>query len=236
MSMGNGSTILRAREVHKVYRLGKNKVHVLKGVDLEVLEGQIVAVTGPSGVGKSTLLHILGTLDRPSRGTVEIDDTNVFEFDEHQLARFRNRSIGFVFQFHHLLPEFTALENVMMPGLIGGHSQEELVNRAQALLYEVGLTKRLSHRPGELSGGEMQRVAVARALMQDPKLVLADEPSGNLDQATSQALHELLWQLSRKDERTFIIVTHNKQLAQDADKVIEISDGRISKEQLNQIV
>ncbi|TDI86613.1 MAG: ABC transporter ATP-binding protein [Caldithrix sp.] len=234
--MGSNRIILRARNVHKVFQLGKNKVHVLKGVDLEVTEGQIVAVTGPSGVGKSTLLHILGTLDRPSRGTIEIDDTNVFEFDEKRLARFRNRTIGFVFQFHHLLPEFTALENVMMPGLIGGQTQDELVNRAQALLHEVGLSHRLGHRPGELSGGEMQRVAVARALMLDPKLVLADEPSGNLDQATSQLLHELLWNLSRKHNRTFIIVTHNRELAEEADKVIEISDGRIIKEQLNQIV
>lgn len=234
--MGSNRIILRARDVHKVFQLGKNKVHVLKGVDLEVEEGQIVALTGPSGVGKSTLLHILGTLDRPSRGTIEIDDTNVFDFDEKRLARFRNRTIGFVFQFHHLLPEFTAVENVMMPGLIGGQTQGELVNRAQALLHEVGLSHRLGHRPGELSGGEMQRVAVARALMLDPKLVLADEPSGNLDQVTSQSLHELLWNLSRRDNRTFIIVTHNKELAEEADKVIEISDGRIIKEQLNQIV
>lgn len=234
--MGSNRIILRARDVHKVFQLGKNKVHVLKGVDLEVEEGQIVALTGPSGVGKSTLLHILGTLDRPSRGTIEIDDTNVFDFDEKRLARFRNRTIGFVFQFHHLLPEFTAVENVMMPGLIGGQTQGELVNRAQALLHEVGLSHRLGHRPGELSGGEMQRVAVARALMLDPKLVLADEPSGNLDQVTSQSLHELLWNLSRRDNRTFIIVTHNRELAEEADKVIEISDGRIIKEQLNQIV
>lgn len=234
--MEKNGVILKATGIHKVYRMGRSNVHVLKGIDFEVNRGQIVAVVGPSGVGKSTLLHILGALDRPSDGAVEIDSTNVFRFDNDALARFRNQTIGFVFQFHHLLPEFTALENVMMPGLIGGQAKGELLERAHRLLDQVGLAHRTKHRPGELSGGEMQRVAVARALMCNPKIILADEPSGNLDQAASHALHRLLWKLSRKDNRTFIIVTHNLELAEDADKVIEIFDGRIKKEQLNQIV
>ncbi|MFQ5676854.1 MAG: ABC transporter ATP-binding protein [bacterium] len=233
--VGNGA-ILVIKDLHKAYQLGKNIVPVLKGIDLEVNKAQIVAIVGPSGVGKSTLLHILGTLDRPSKGTVIIDGVEVFNFDANELAKFRNEMIGFVFQFHHLLPEFTALENVMMPGLIAGKSRSQISERARWLLAEVALDHRLNHRPGELSGGEMQRVAVARALMNDPKLVLADEPSGNLDQAASDALHSLLWELSRKDKRTFVIVTHNHELAENADKVIEVFDGRINNVQLNQIV
>lgn len=233
--VGNGA-ILVTKDLHKAYQLGKSKVPVLKGIDLEVNEGQIVAIVGPSGVGKSTLLHILGALDRPSKGTVTIGGVEVFDFDANKLAKFRNEMIGFVFQFHHLLPEFTALENVMMPGLIAGKSRGQIIERAKWLLAEVALDHRLNHRPGELSGGEMQRVAVARALMNDPKLILADEPSGNLDQASSDALHNLLWELSRKDKRTFVIVTHNHELAENADKVIEVFDGRINNVQLNQIV
>ncbi len=211
-------------------------MHVLKGINLEVNQGQIVAIVGHSGVGKSTLLHILGALDRPSSGAVMIDGTSLDGFSDSELSHFRNQTVGFVFQFHHLLPEFSALENVMMPALIAGKPKEEISVRARFLLSEVGLEHRLSHRPGELSGGELQRVAVARALMNNPKIVLADEPSGNLDQANSQALHDLLWKLSRKDNRTFIIVTHNLELAENADKVIELFDGQIKREQLNQIV
>ena len=234
--MASNGKILIARDLHKVYKMGSSQLHVLKGVDFEVNRGQIVAIVGPSGVGKSTLLHILGTLDRPTKGSVRIDHTEVFEYDNDKLAYFRNHTVGFVFQFHHLLPEFTALENVMMPALIAGRKNKEVSDRARSLLADVGLAHRISHRPTELSGGELQRVAVARALMNNPKLVLADEPSGNLDAASSKALHELLWQLSRKDKRTFLIVTHNMELAEDADRVIELYDGRIKKEHLNQIV
>ncbi len=234
--MQQNGTILMTRNLFKEYPMGGRSVHVLKGISMEVSSGQIVAIIGPSGVGKSTLLHILGTLDHPTKGSVEINQLKVFEFDDKKLANFRNSTIGFVFQFHHLLPEFTALENVIMPGLIAGSSKSKIINRAKYLLREVSLEHRLNHRPGELSGGELQRVAVARALLNDPKIVLADEPSGNLDLAASNALHELLWDLSRKYKTTFIIVTHNHELAESADKVIELFDGRIKNEQLNQIV
>ena len=234
--MSENGRILVTKNLHKTYQMGSSSVHVLSGIDLEVNEAQIVAIIGPSGVGKSTLLHILGTLDRPSEGSVTIEGTDVFKFDEKKLADFRNRTVGFIFQFHHLMSEFTALENVMMPGLIARKPKKRIMDRAKSLLTEVGLEHRVNHRPGELSGGEMQRVAVARALMNDPKLVFADEPSGNLDQAASEALHELLWNLSRKDKRTLIIVTHNHELAENADKVVEIFDGRIKNIQLNQIV
>ena len=234
--MDSNGVILSAKNLYKEFRIGNRSVEVLKGIDLEVRTGQIVAIVGPSGVGKSTLLHILGTLDHPTRGSVEIDQTKVFEFDDKKLADFRNRTVGFVFQFHHLLAEFTAHENVMMPSLISGNIKGKIQQRAADLLFEVGLEHRMNHRPNELSGGELQRVAVARALMNAPKLVLSDEPSGNLDQAASKDLHALLWKLGRKYDMTFIIVTHNLELAAKADKVVEIFDGRINKEQLNQIV
>lgn len=225
--MAQRKAILITSNLHKSYPMGRGSLHVLKGIDLEVYEGEIVAVVGPSGVGKSTLLHILGALDRPSQGRVLIDGHDVFSLDDRRLAEFRNKRAGFVFQFHHLLPELTALENVILPGLIAGHSRRELEDVGLTLLAEVGLEKRAGHRPSELSGGEQQRVAVARALINKPQLILADEPSGNLDLQSSRALNALMWQLSRKHNRTLIIVTHNLELARQADRVIELYDGRI---------
>jgi lipoprotein-releasing system ATP-binding protein len=221
--------ILITRNLVKNYPTAGGYLEVLKGIDLEVFAGEIAAIVGPSGVGKSTLLHLLGALDRATSGEVEIDGTPISQFDDRTLAQFRNRTVGFVFQFHHLLPEFTALENVMMPSLIARRNGGEVMGRARQLLRDVGLEARASHRPGELSGGEQQRVAVARALMNEPRIVLADEPSGNLDRRSSESLHQLLWDLSRRDARTFIIVTHNLELAQSADRVIELFDGRVKK-------
>jgi lipoprotein-releasing system ATP-binding protein len=221
--------ILFTSNLFKNYPTAGGALEVLKGIDLTIYAGEIVAIVGPSGVGKSTLLHILGALDRPTSGEVQIDSAPVSTFDDRALAQFRNRTVGFVFQFHHLLPEFTALENVMMPAFIAGRNGRDTTNRARQLLTDVGLAARASHRPGELSGGEQQRVAVARALMNEPRVVLADEPSGNLDRQSSESLHQLLWDLSRRDARAFIIVTHNLELAEKADRVIELFDGRIKK-------
>ena len=220
--------ILTAENIHKSYPMGRaSELQVLKGIDMEIYQGEILAIVGPSGVGKSTLLHILGALDRPSQGMISINSTDVFSLAEQQLAVFRNRSVGFVFQFHHLLPEFTALENVAMPGLIARRNAKEIYNEARNLLEEVGLRERLGHRPRELSGGEQQRVAFARSLINDPIFVLADEPSGNLDLANSTSLHELIWNLVRKKGKTFVVVTHNRELAARADRIIELYDGRI---------
>jgi len=230
----NSNPILRAVNIHKRYRTGRSDfLNVLKGIDLTVREGEIVAVVGPSGVGKSTLLHIIGILDRPDEGTVEIDGVNVSLFDEIKLASIRNRTAGFIFQAHHLLPEFTALENVMMPGLIAGLGKNKLKAPALQLLREVNLEDRADHRPMELSGGEQQRIAVARALINRPRLLLADEPSGNLDVHTAESLHTLLWNLSRQHNQTLIIVTHNHQLASRADRIVELYDGRIKNDLLN---
>lgn len=226
--MFSDNIILRTQQVHKYYKTGRSsQLHVLKGIDLQVKEQEIIAIVGPSGVGKSTLLHIIGALDRPTKGKVELDGKNVFELDDMQLATFRNKTVGFVFQFHHLLPEFTALENVMMPGLIGRQNSKELKEKSLKLLDEVGLQDRANHRPNELSGGEQQRVAVARALINRPRLVLADEPTGNLDTRTAETLHDLLWALSRKYKQTMVIVTHNKDLAERSDRIIELYDGKI---------
>ena len=222
--------ILEAINIHKTYPIVRNNqqgLRVLRGINLSIQKGEIVAIVGPSGAGKSTLLHILGALDRPTDGEVRFNGENIFAMNEEELARFRNRNIGFVFQFHHLLPEFTAVENVAMPAMIDGKKFEQVNGDAAQLLVDVGLENRLGHRPAELSGGEQQRVAVARALMNTPAVILADEPSGNLDTATSQVLHTLLWDLSKSRRQAFVIVTHNEALAKKADRVIRIVDGKV---------
>ncbi len=220
--------VLSAQGITKRYDAGDRKLDVLKGIDLKIRKGEIISIVGPSGVGKSTLLHILGTLDRPTEGEVTLDSTNVFSLSDEELARFRNETVGFVFQFHRLLPEFTALENVMMPRLIGGARAAEARKPARELLERVGLSDRMHNRPSELSGGEQQRVAVARALVNRPMVVFADEPSGNLDAANSRALHELIWDLSRSFGQAFVIVTHNLELARNSDRMIRLADGQIA--------
>lgn len=219
--------VLEAREIYKSYPTADGQIDVLLGINLEIKRGEIVAVVGPSGVGKSTLLHILGILDRPTRGQLRMDSTQVSSLSDDQLAKLRNSTVGFVFQFHYLLPELSALENVMMPGMIAGKKAEELIEPARELLGKVGLAERESHRPNQLSAGEQQRVAIVRALINNPKVVLADEPSGNLDFANSQTLHALLWELSRTLEKTFVIATHNLELAGKADRVLELRNGKI---------
>ncbi len=204
-----------------------SKLCVLRGVNLEIRAGEIVAVVGASGAGKSTLLHIMGTLDRPTSGTVKYNGVDVFKLSDDELARFRNKHVGFVFQFHHLLPEFSALENVSMPALISGKKPAEVRRKAAELLTLVGLGDRLESRPPQLSGGEQQRVAVARSLMNSPKVILADEPSGNLDSENAQHLHRLIRELSRTMGQTFVVVTHNESFAAQADRVVRIADGVI---------
>lgn len=206
------------------------KVPVLKGINLTIDQGEMLSIVGPSGVGKSTLLHIIGTLDLPSEGRVVYEGQDITAYSSAKVADFRNRSLGFVFQFHHLLPEFTAIENVMMPGLIRGERRSTLEKRAEKLLDEVGLSQRLTHRPGELSGGEQQRVALARALIMEPKLVLADEPTGNLDTNTGRAMHELLFRLNQQRGTTFMVVTHSPELAERMPRVVRMRDGTIIDE------
>ncbi|MCC7262520.1 MAG: ABC transporter ATP-binding protein [Candidatus Latescibacteria bacterium] len=223
-------TILEARGIRKVFRTGSEELEVLKQVDLEVARGELLAIMGVSGVGKSTLLHILGTLDRPTAGHLSIAGVEVASLADDNLARFRNLHIGFVFQFHHLLPEFTALENVMLPALVADQSEASVRDEAAALLQSVGLGKRLYHRPGELSGGERQRVAVVRALIRKPLVVLADEPSGNLDAASSQNLHELIRQLSREHQQAFVVMTHDRVLAESMDRLGHLEWGVLRME------
>lgn len=217
--------MIKVVDVYKSFPMAGRDLTVLKGVNMEIRRGEMIAVVGASGAGKSTLLHILGTLDRPSKGTVYFEDKDLFKLSEQERAEFRNRRIGFVFQFHHLLPEFTALENTYLPALIQRRFDHELAPEATALLKEVGLGERLHHKPGELSGGEQQRVAVARALMQRPDLVLADEPTGNLDTHTGEALFTLLRELNRSRGTTFVIVTHNEKLSAQADRIVYMQDG-----------
>jgi lipoprotein-releasing system ATP-binding protein len=221
--------ILQVRGLVKTYPSASGQaLSVLQDLDLTVPRGEFLAITGESGTGKSTLLHVLGALDRPDLGTVIMDGKDVFQRDDTALSAFRNQSVGFVFQFHHLLPEFTAEENVMMPALIAGRRPGQVRDRARKLLADVGLSSRADHRPGELSGGEKQRVAMARALMNEPALVLADEPSGNLDEKTAEILHTELLRLSREQGQTFVVVTHNRDFAAMADRRLVLENGRLN--------
>lgn len=219
--------LLEVVDVYKGFTKGKTRLEVLKGVTLEVNSGEMVAVVGPSGSGKSTLLYLIAALERPDRGTLHVDGRDVFRLLDVDQAAFRNRHVGFVFQFHHLLPELTALENVMLPGLIARRARREVVADATALLTTVGLAERMEHRPGELSGGEQQRVAIARALVNHPDLVLADEPTGNLDRQSGEAIQGLLRSLNQERKQTFIVVTHNEAFAKALDRTVRLIDGKL---------
>jgi len=222
--------IIRVQDLTKTFVIGEQqerKLFVLRGVNLSLQRGEILAIVGASGAGKSTLLHIMGTLDRPTSGRVLYDETDVFTMNDDQIAQFRNQQIGFVFQFHHLLPEFTAFENVAMPAFIMGKSTSQVKERVMELLCQVGVQDKAESKPTQLSGGEQQRIAVARALMNAPRVILADEPSGNLDTENAHQLHTLIWKLSREYGQTFAVVTHNEALAKSADKIVRIQDGVI---------
>lgn len=221
---GNQQTnMLRASNIHKYY----GELWVLKGVEIAVRQGEIVSIVGPSGSGKSTLLHILGTLDEPAEGEIFLHDKKINSLKGKAMAAFRNKHIGFVFQFHHLLPEFTALENVCIPGWIAGRKKKEVEEKAKKLLQTLGIGDRLDNKPGALSGGEQQRVAVCRSLINNPDIVFADEPTGNLDSANAKELHELFFELRNQFNQTFLIVTHNEELAQMSDRTLHMKDGKI---------
>jgi len=215
--------MLQAKGIHKAY----GALPILKGVDITVEKGEIVSIVGASGAGKSTLLHIIGTLDKPDQGSIFIDGVDIHKLSAKKLSAFRNEHIGFVFQFHHLLPEFTALENVCIPAFIRGQGRTEAETKAKELLELLGVSHRIDHKPAEMSGGEQQRVSVARALMNDPSIILADEPSGNLDSENAAALHQLFFDLRNKFQQTFIIVTHNEELARISDRTIHMRDGLV---------
>lgn len=219
--MVEAKSMIKAKAIQKSF----DSLRVLKGIELSIETGEIISIVGASGAGKSTLLHILGTLEKPDSGSVSIDNVEITTLSSRKLALFRNQKIGFVFQSHHLLPEFSALENVMMPALILGTSKKEAMNKASHLLNVLGLNERLSHRPSELSGGEQQRVAVARALINNPSVVFADEPSGNLDSNSAKSLHHLFLELREQFKNTFVIVTHNEELARLADRKLVMKDG-----------
>ena len=219
--------LVLVNNLQRSFTMGNQTVHVLNGITMTIQRGEMIAIIGASGAGKSTLLHILGTLDHPTEGEVLFEGKNMFKASETALANFRNQRIGFVFQFHHLLPEFTALENTYLPALIQKIPQQTAMEAAETLLAEVGLSHRLNHKPGELSGGEQQRVAVARALMRQPDLVLADEPTGNLDTHTGEELFELLQKLNETHGTAFILVTHNEKLSHQTDRLIHLQDGQV---------
>jgi len=220
--------MILVKDLKKSFNKDGQEIEVIKGFNLEIARGESLAMLGVSGAGKSTFIHILGTLDHPTSGTVLFDGINVFDWPETKIAEFRNKKIGFVFQFHHLLPEFSALENTMMPGLISGMQKQEASDRAGTLLEEVGLGHRTKHKPGELSGGEQQRVAVARALMMEPEIILADEPTGNLDSETGRKVYETMLGLNQSRNITLIVVTHNRTLAKHMSRRIELEDGKIT--------
>ena len=215
--------MLEAKNIIKNYGV----LPVLRGVDINIAKGEIVSIVGSSGAGKSTLLHILGTLDKPDKGTISLDGNRFDELNGRKLSNFRNKNIGFVFQFHHLLPEFTALENVCIPGWIAGTKKKEIIEKATNLLTTLGLSNRLQNKPQQLSGGEQQRVAVARALINNPAIIMADEPTGNLDSANAKELHQLFIDLRNSFRQTFLIVTHNEELAQMSDRILHMKDGKI---------
>ncbi|MCD6505855.1 ABC transporter ATP-binding protein [Candidatus Poribacteria bacterium] len=218
-------------DLRKSYFDGDTELPVLKGINLAVRRGEMICIVGPSGVGKSTLLHIIGTLDTPTSGKVLFEGEDIFSMDQEKLADFRSRQIGFIFQFHYLLPEFTALENVAMGALIAGKPSDEAFAKAEELLKRVGLKERMNHKPAKLSGGERQRVAVARALVNDPKLILADEPTGNLDTRTSETVFELIWELKEMMGKTLILATHDLNLAKRGDRMVKLIDGKIVEEE-----
>ena len=222
-----GEVLLEIRDLDKSFVHRGKRIDVLEGVNLTVRQGEMCAIVGASGAGKSTFLHVVGTLDRPTAGSIRYRDEDVARFPSKRLSEFRNLTIGFVFQFHHLLPDFTALENVMMPGLIRRMARDAIERDARAILHDVGLDHRLTHKPGELSGGEQQRVALARALVLRPSLLLADEPTGNLDGATSEGIHELFFELNEKHGTSMLLVTHNPSLAARMPRTLRLDDGRI---------
>ena len=219
--------LLEVRDVYKGFAKGNTWLDVLQGVTLEVNGGEMLAVVGPSGSGKSTLLYLIGALERPDRGVIQFHGRDVFQLSDQEQAEFRNRHVGYVFQFHHLLPELTALENVMLPGLMARRMRREVMAEATVLLSTMGLAERMEHRPGELSGGEQQRVAIARALVNHPDLVLADEPTGNLDRQSGEAIQGLLRSLNQERQQTFIIVTHNEVFAKALDRTVRLIDGEL---------
>lgn len=223
------SEFLQVRDLRKSFRMGAEELHILKGVNLTVRRGEFLSIAGPSGVGKSTLLHILGGLDRPTAGEVYYAGVEISRLPEGELAAFRNQTVGFVFQFHHLLPEFTALENTMMPALIGRQPLARAQEAAKGILQRVGLAERLTHRPGELSGGEQQRVAIARALALSPDVLLADEPTGNLDSKTGEAIFDLLRELNQEQGLTVVLVTHNEWFARRTDRLLRMADGQLEE-------